>query len=237
MFMKNLNQKINESLIKSYDTNKLINKIYKRYNNTKFSLYPSKSNESLFLIEFENKEDYEKFLIDIYIQKQLDFFGYYITEKIDKDKLIAIEPNFGTKCTDFVYNKCNGLIFHITSKEKYNVFIKETGLKPFKGKIYRKFTERVFFTCGETKEEIIENIEFLKNQLNQSNIIILMIDLKKHKYNIDFYYDPTEDDWHNFIYCNAWFPITYIDVIKNINDIKLNIDENLNINNSLWRQS
>lgn len=228
---------LKESLIKSYDTNKLIDKIKNKYKDIETILYPSKSNESLFSIKFNNKESYEKFLEDIYIQKQLDFFGYYISEKIDEDLMVAVEPNFGTKCTDFVYDKCNGLIFHVTSKEKYNKFIKDKGLKPFIGSKYRKFSERIFFTCGETKEDIIENIKFLIDQLQKDNPVILMIDLKENKYNVDFYYDPSEDNWHDFIYCNAWFPISYIAEIKKLSDLKVNIDENLQVAPAPWRQT
>ena len=235
--MKILKNKIDESLIKSYDTNKLINKIEHKYKHLDISLYPSKSNESLFRIIFDNKNDYEKFLVDIYIQKQLDFFGYYITEKIDKDLCIVIEPNFGTKCTKFVYDNCNGLIFHVTSKEKYYYFIKDQGLKPFEGKHYRKFTERIFFITGENVDEIIENIKFIINQLHIINPIILMVDLKENHYNVDFYYDPSEDNWHDFIYCNAWFPDKYITKINKISDLKVNIDENLNVAISPWRQT
>jgi len=230
--MKSIKNKIQESLIKSYNTEKLISVIYKKYPNITYSYNKSKSKEFLFTIYFDNKDDYNKFFEDIYIIKQLDFFGYYIIEYIDKDLCITFEPNFGTKCTDFVYNNCNGLVFHITSKEVYEKYIKETGLKPFKGNIkrYRYFKERIFLSCGETKQEIIDNINFLINQLGKQNYIILMIDLKKNKYNVDFYYDPSEDEWHNFIYCNAWFPSKYIDVIDDIEDIKNNINENLNIN-------
>lgn len=229
---------LKESLIKSYDTNKLISIIYKKYNDIEYNYNKSKSKEYLFTIYFNNEKDYKNFFVDIYIQRQLDFFGYYITEYNDKEKFITFEPNFGTKCTDFVYNKCNGLVFHITTEEKYNLYIKNTGLKPFEGKKYRKFTERVFLSCGESKSEIIENINYLKKQLNIVNPVILMIDLKEHHYNVDFYYDPSEDDWHNFIYCNAWFPIKYIDIIEDVNDIDYNIKEDLTYNKNLpWMRT
>jgi len=231
---------LKESLIKSYDTNKLCNKIKSKYKNVRFSLYPSKSNESLFYIEFDNKEDYEKFLEDIYIKKQLDFFGYYITEKIDKNLIIYIEPNFGTKCTKFVYDKCNGLIFHVTNKSIFENKIKYKGLKPKIGNIkkYRYFKERIFLICGETVDEIIDNIELIIDQkgYRKDDYIILMIDLKENKYNVDFYYDPSEDNWHNCIYCNAYFPYEYITEIRNIKDIKVNINENLQVASAPWRQ-
>ena len=62
----------------------LIDKIKNRYKDIEVSLIPSKSDESTFRIIFNNEEDFERFLTDIYIQRQLDFFGYYITEKINK---------------------------------------------------------------------------------------------------------------------------------------------------------
>lgn len=236
--MIELNNHIKESLIKSYDTNKLISVIYKKYHNIEYDYNQSKSNEFLFTIYFNNENDYKEFFEDFYIQHQLDFFGYYITEYNDKDKCITFEPNYGTKCTQYIYDKCNGLVFHITTEEKYYKYIKNQGLKPFEGKRYRKFTERVFLLCGESKSEIIENINYIKDQLGIVNPVILMIDLKAHKYNVDFYYDPSEDNWHNFIYCNAWFPITYIDIIEDINDIDYNIKEDLTYNKKIpWMRT
>ena len=81
---KNIKNHIEESLIKSYDTNKLIDKIKNKYKykDIEVSLYPSKSEESLFSITFKNKNDFENFTEDFYILHLLDFFGYYITEKI-----------------------------------------------------------------------------------------------------------------------------------------------------------
>lgn len=42
-----LNNHIKESLIKSYDTNKLISVIYKKYHNIEYDYNQSKSNEFL----------------------------------------------------------------------------------------------------------------------------------------------------------------------------------------------
>lgn len=142
--MITLNNHIKESLVKSYDTNKLISVIYKKYPNIEYDYNQSKSNEFLFTIYFNDENNYKEFFEDFYIQHQLDFFGYYITEYNDKNKYITFEPNYGTKCTKFIYDKCNGLVFHITTEEKYYKYIKNQGLKPFEGKRYRKFTERVF---------------------------------------------------------------------------------------------
>jgi len=241
--MDNIRIYLKESLIKSYDTNKLCDKIEKRYPNIYITFEPSKSSESetSFKVVFNDEEDFNKFKTDIYIQRQLDFFGYYITEYIDKYFTVYIEPNFGTKCTDFVYKNCNGLIFHVTDKESYDNNIKYKGLKPKVGNIkkYRYFPERIFLTCGETVDEIIDNINLIVEQkeYEQNDYVILMVDLIENHYNVDFYYDPAEDSWHNCIYCNAYFPCNYITKIRNIGDIKANIDENLNVAPAPWSQT
>ena len=236
--MKSIKNHLEESLIKSYDTNKLIDKIKRKYENIDISIHHSKSDTSLFRIVFNDEDDYDNFLTDIYIQRQLDFFGYYVTENIDNELTIFIEPNFGTKCTNFVYNNCNGLIFHVTLKNTYQKFIRGYGIKPFKG-TYRKFTERSFFICGETKEEIIDNIKLIIEQkgYETDEYVLLMVDLKKNHYNVDFYYDPSEDNWHNCIYCNAWFPYRYITEVRKLSDLNVNIDENLKVADAPWRHT
>ena len=227
--------------MKKYQTKSLIDKIKRKYENIDISIHHSKSDISLFRIVFNEEDDYDKFLTDIYIQRQLDFFGYYVNENIDDELTIFIEPNFGTKCTNFVYNNCNGLIFHVTDKETYINNIKYSGLKPKYGDIrkYRYFNERIFLTCGETKEEIIDNIKLIIDQkgYKPDNYVLLMVDLKKTKYNVDFYYDPSEDNWHNCIYCNAWFPYRYITEVRKLTDLNVNIDENLKVADAPWHQT
>ena len=56
-----LNNHIKESLIKSYDTNKLISVIYKKYHNIEYDYNQSKSNEFLFTIYFNDENDYKEF--------------------------------------------------------------------------------------------------------------------------------------------------------------------------------
>ena len=68
-----LNNHIKESLIKSYDNNKLISVIYKKYHNIEYDYNQSKSSEFLFTIYFNDENDYKEFFEDFYIQHQLDF--------------------------------------------------------------------------------------------------------------------------------------------------------------------
>ena len=96
--------------------------------------------QNAFLFQVENQEKYlkkeayqlfENFKdLKIPFKYQLNYLSFYPNHEIftvdnvnDIDKLVFIEPNFGTKCTKFVYDNCNGLIFHVTSKERYDLFL------------------------------------------------------------------------------------------------------------------
>jgi hypothetical protein len=79
--MKPLKNKIDESLIKSYDTNKLINKIKTKYKEkiNNIHIQKSKSYIQSFSIQFNEKYN-DEIVYDESLYKLIDFFGYYITE-------------------------------------------------------------------------------------------------------------------------------------------------------------
>lgn len=181
---------------------------------------------------------YNRLASDAGFFKLIDLYGYTLTEIncIDnKTYDLHLEPNFGKKCNELVYDKCNGIVWHV-SKKKHEPVINKVGIKPYPGEDYRIFNERVFLSCGETSQEIINNVKFLIKQLAipEGKYVIYKIDLKRnrhHPYNVNFYYDPSEDDKHNFIYANAiFFPHLIINEFHSIdemqNDLK-KIDENL----------
>lgn len=222
--MKKIKKYIDESLIKSYDSDILLKKIKNKYKDkiNDIHIQKSKSNIQSFSIQF-NKEYINDIAYDESLYKLLDLFGYYITEYsivIGEDNVILrFEPIFGQKCNDLVYNDCNGIIFHIT-KSNNLPRIRKRGLIPIENSSYRNFTERTFYSCGKDKQEIIDNINDLTNQItNKTNYTILLINLNKYHYNVDFYYDPSEDDTHNYIYANALIFPHMIEEIGTIDDL------------------
>ena len=142
--------------------------------------------------------------------KLIDLCGYTLTEINCVDNKIYdlhMEPNFGKKCNELVYDKCDGIVWHVT-KKKFEKHITQYGIKSRAG-------ERMVLSCGKTSQEIIDNVKFLLKQLAipEGEYVIYKIDLKfnrHHPYNVNFYYDPSEDDKHNFIYTNAMFFSHYI---------------------------
>lgn len=225
--MKNINNYIDESLTKSYDSNILIKKLKNKYKKkiNNIHIQKSKSNVQSFSIQFDEQYMYD-IVYDESLYKLLDLFGYYVTEykeiKTENNQILRFEPIFGQKCNDLVYKECNGVIYHITD-DKFIDKIRKKGLIPFRNSNYRNFSDRVFFSCGKNKKEIIDNLKNVIKQLEKINYHILKIDLNKYKYNVDFYFDPSEDDKHNYIYANAYFFPHMIDEIK---DLETLINEN-----------
>lgn len=236
--MKSLKEKINESLIMSYDSNKLIKKL-----NTYFKIeeiYKHKSKSDIQRFSFKiSPEEFEK-VYDEKLFKILDFYGYYITEinyiTNENKYVISFEPIFGKKCNDLIYKECNGIVYHVT-KKKFISLIRKKGLIPMEGKLYRNFTERIFLSCGKDNEEIINNINAIISQITNNDYVILKINLNKHHYNIDFYFDPSEDNIHNFIYCNAYFPPHIIEEFNSFDEFKkdLKLTESKYINTKLGK--
>ena len=225
--MKTINNYIDESLTKSYDSNILIKKLKNKYKEkiNNIHIQKSKSNVQSFSIQFDEQYMYD-IVYDESLYKLLDLFGYYVTEykeiKAENNQILRFEPIFGQKCNDLVYKECNGVIYHITD-DKFIDKIRKKGLIPFRNSNYRNFSDRVFFSCGKNKKEIIDNLKNVIKQLEKINYHILKIDLNKYKYNVDFYFDPSEDDKHNYIYANAYF---YPHMIEEIKDLETLINEN-----------
>lgn len=225
--MKNINNYIDESLTKSYDSDILIKKLKNKYKEkiNNIHIQKSKSNVQSFGIQFNEQYMYD-IVYDESLYKLLDLFGYYVTEykeiKTENNQILRFEPIFGQKCNDLVYKECNGVIYHITD-DRFIDKIRKKGLIPFRNSNYRNFSDRVFFSCGKNKKEIIDNLKNIINQLEKINYHILKIDLNKYKYNVDFYFDPSEDDKHNYIYANAYF---YPHIIDEIKDLETLINEN-----------
>lgn len=146
---------------------------------------------------------------------------------------ITLEPDSQKKCTDFVYNDCNGFIFHVTHG-KYLSNILNSGLR-IKGQDGIKnnliYPPRLYFLCGRNADEIWFNVSTVIEQYGDGleKPALLMIDLNKNNIkNVDFFEDTfwvnTVHNYSgnkiNFIYSNVAFPKKCIEIIKNKTQLK-----------------
>lgn len=135
---------------------------------------------------------------------------------------IRVEPVKTKNITDFVKNNCRGKIYHLC--HKYDVgFIMKSGLR-VKGEKndYRYINNRLFFVCGETKDDIIKNLEIVGETIKIRKDKDLfdeysLLEIDVNGYNIDFYQDGMyEDDIKYIGYTYNYFPP------KRLKEIKIN---------------
>ena len=214
--------KIYETLLKSYDSNKLYNEILKKYGQyivDKYSAYKDKSTVKSIILIYKYSS---KFTKEDEFQHLLNLYNYFITYDDINNHELHLEPNVPDDCTEFIYNDCNGILYHVTNKYIYEEKIKKFGLKP-KTATYRYFPERVFYVAGTNKKDIVDNIEFVKDILKDDDIykkyemIILKVDLNKYKNKVSIFKDNgMENDSY---WCGEYIPPYCIEE-TNIEDIQ-----------------
>lgn len=174
------------------------------------------------------KNDWQKF------QQRLEAYMWYETRHLNKTGVnnnpappkieqtygkefitIIVDPVQAKECNDYVYNKCNGIIYHVPDQKRINDIMK-SGLRMKGSKNRYKFImDRVYFICGESKSEINKRLLRIFNDKSvyDENPVIFKIDLKKNNYNINFYEDPAYKNL-DAIYTYAYFPSKYIEKIN-----------------------
>lgn len=146
----------------------------------------------------------------------LNFYNYTLTYIDEDDKTLYIEPNVPKEMTDYVYNECSGIVYHITKNQNTYDNIMKYGLKP-KTSSYRKYNNRVFYTYGKTKKEIKQNIQDILNIFIGSNnhidAKILKINLNLFRDNVKFFKDSTINDI-NAIWSSEYIPPYCIELVE-----------------------
>ena len=213
-----------ETLLKSYDTKKLYDEILDNFGEhivDNYSAYNDKATIKSLLLKYKDNsfKDNDKF------KQILNLYNYFITYDDVKNKELHLEPNVPDDCTNYVYNDCDGIVYHLTNQYIYATKIKLYGLKPKTGK-YREFPERVFLFTGETERRLETNLEYCVTILKddpiyksgKNNMVLLTIDLKKYKNKISIFKDNGMDN--DSYWTSEYIPPYAITKVEKIN-IKL----------------
>ena len=132
-----------ESILKSYDTKKLIegikNILINNYHidNLKINFKQIESNSITLAFTLSiPSEFYNDFLNDNDIIHLLNLFNYKVSKKTKmfKTSTFFIEPLKSELKTDYIYNELNGIIYHITDTKNTDRILTK-GLIPRKNKI------------------------------------------------------------------------------------------------------
>ena len=223
---------IYETLILSHDAKKLTKclKLYFNNNmlsyefiNTSVKLNLKKCDDTKQIIDYIQKRKFNR-MYDNELTKTLsdilNFFNYFISycHPIYKDSEfsyfeVLIEPKYSIKSNYLVYNKYNGVLYHITHKDNVQRILKRGLQLKGKNNLYRYIEPRINFFLADTENEIKERASKIANQKNykKNEYSILKIDLNYERqkinrftnssYRIDFYHDNLYDeDWSVYTY-------------------------------------
>lgn len=122
-----------------------------------------------------------------------DKYLHIITKKGVQYIYLGFEPLQSTDKTDYIYNDCKGIVWHLAPK-KYLDNIKRNGLKLRNGETNKNYSKRLYVSCGKDDEHIcnqlIELAKVLKDfDKEPENIIAIKADLNKIKHKVKFYED------------------------------------------------
>ena len=210
---------LNENLCRSYNAKELVNKLTSIFDIKNVEYVNPKENITQFKI-YLNKSDYEDAFNSLEFQNFRHQYNYYWKQAIDDEYSIVLEPYKPKEVTNYIYNKCKGLIYTITGAEIYNKInnskeITKNILKPnkkYNGEIFRD--GRIYFIAISN-----ENSNKIKDQLNQigrlKNIkypVILKVDLNKYRHKLIFRQDSSAFGY-NAYFTEEPIPSYCIDVL------------------------
>jgi CRISPR/Cas system-associated endoribonuclease Cas2 len=214
-----------ETLLKSYDKDKLKQKINEFFGDEIFQ-YDMDDEVSSKMLVIKYKRDYG-FVKTGKFKSLLNLFNYNITFINPSERLVYLEPNVPDEMTKYVYETCNGIVWHITKNKSTFGNIIKYGLKP-KTASYRNYSERVFFIAGSGKDEIFKNIRKTKDMFfgsdDHGSLVLLKVDLKRFEKKLRFFMDPTLKGMRA-IWTSEYIPPFCINEIK-WSDVKDELDGN-----------
>jgi hypothetical protein len=221
--------------LNTHDADKLIASLRKIYKDFEIHDVLDHAGEQRFLILDVIGNDFYHIYNSERFDNIISFYGYS-KSKIDRSSYgyrIELEPIYADRdeANDLVYNKCNGILYHITNEEGYKSII-ETGFringvntdpKLERRPKYRDYPNRTYFLAipGNVKNIIhssameIAIMNYFKGDLYHDKIYILKV--RVTGMNIDFYRDSVsisiDGSASPAVYCYCNIPPQFIELI------------------------
>ena len=221
--------------LNTHDADKLIAALRKIYKDFEIHDALDHAGEQRFLILDVIGNDFYHIYNSERFDNIISFYGYS-KSKIDRSSYgyrIELEPIYADRdeANDLVYNKCNGILYHITNEEGYKS-IMETGFringvntdpKLERRPKYRDYPNRTYFLAipGNVKNIIHSSamemaiVNYFKGDLYHEKIYILKA--RVTGMNIDFYRDSVsisiDGSASPAVYCYCNIPPQFIELI------------------------
>ena len=189
----------------------------------------------------DNESDSETHKITVHLKRNIvndnkfneiiNFLNCFVkyNKKTGDFYTLILEPFKPTNKTNYIYNECNGIVYHITFEKYYNSIIKKGGIKPKRLNkcdinnenvghlLYRPSRVYVIADSNHVKQSIIRicnQTAHMDGHKDAGRQIILKIDLNKyyidHKFKLNFYADPTNPKNSSTFFTYEFIPKKYI---------------------------
>lgn len=109
------NNIIKESL-KQYNTKQVQDKLKQYFPFIKFDTHitNSKYNKYFFAIILDNKDDWNELFKTDKFESILHFYNFFISERVENNLFMTIEPIVSDNVNDIVYKHNKGILYHFT---------------------------------------------------------------------------------------------------------------------------
>ena len=201
------NNIIKESL-KQYNTKQVQDKLKQYFPFIKFDTHitNSKYNKYFFAIILDNKDDWNELFKTDKFESILRFYNFFISERVENNLFITIEPIVSDNVNDIVYKHNKGILYHFTFDDEITNRILKSGLRVKKAK-YRDFPKRIYLyrtknVYGNLLDDADDILKFLfemfkttpKVLYNISKMQIIKVDLNRLvgiKHELNFFKDTS----------------------------------------------
>lgn len=187
---------LNENLSKSYNAKELVSKLNTIFDIKEIEYVNPNKDITQFKI-YLNKEDYQKAFTSLEFTNFRHQYNYYWKQANDDEYTISLEPYKPTEVTDYVYNKCNGIIYTITNADVYNKInnskeITKHILKPNRKDNEEIFRDgRIYFIVGNNKTRIKDQLNQIERLKKIKYSVILKVNLNKYRHKLIFREDSS----------------------------------------------
>lgn len=137
-----------------------------------------------------NEEDYKDVITSKQFNDIIKFYNYVkirdIHYKLSKTYRITLEPNVTHDMTDYVYDECDGIVYHITPVQ-YKDSILNTGLRTKVTKKYKipkdfiEFHKRIYYIAVPNKRNTDDILYEAKDMFTEENEELCVIKVDLHK--------------------------------------------------------
>ena len=193
--------KIYENILKSYNSEELLNKIKNKFDNYLYDGAEinkvTKTNPLTLFITNNDLINDEEF------KSLLNFYNYYVSfceeRKYNNIKYyeVYIEPYKPEDKTNYIYNDCNGIVYRFVNDNGFKR-LNHHGLVP-RHDNDRYYPRYIYVIADKDQGKLKETLGKVHREIKKTNLHLIKIDLNKYENRLKFYKDHASVNYDAFV--------------------------------------